>query len=282
MLVDVDEGVQLCVETLGDPDAPVLLLIGGGGWSMDWWDDDLCARLVDRGLRVVRYDPRDTGASTTWPAGSPGYTGQDMTSDALAVLDALGVERAHVTGLSMGGGIAQELALAHRDRVAALTLIATTAVDPSVGDLPGPTPAIQAVFADEGPGPDWSDPAAAVTALVEAERPFAGPDVFDETRVRAIAERVVARSRDVAAAGNHFLLEGGSTGPTDLAALVGLPTLIVHGDADPLFPVEHGRALATAIPDARLLEIPGMGHQVPPEPAWDRFVDALLDLHAHH
>lgn len=282
MLVDVDEGVQLCVETLGDPDAPVLLLIGGGGWSMDWWDDDLCARLVDRGLRVVRYDPRDTGASTTWPAGSPGYTGQDMTSDALAVLDALGVERAHVTGLSMGGGIAQELALAHRDRVAALTLIATTAVDPSVGDLPGPTPAIQAVFADEGPGPDWSDPAAAVTALVEAERPFAGPDAFDETRVRAIAERVVARSRDVAAAGNHFLLEGGSTGPTDLAALAGLPTLVVHGDADPLFPVEHGRALAAAIPGARLLEIPGMGHQVPPEPAWDRFVDALLDLHAHH
>ncbi|MDD7967617.1 alpha/beta fold hydrolase [Actinomycetospora lemnae] len=282
MLVDVDEGVQLCVETLGDPDAPVLLLIGGGGWSMDWWDDDLCARLVDRGLRVVRYDPRDTGASTTWPAGSPGYTGQDMTSDALAVLDALGVERAHVTGLSMGGGIAQELALAHRDRVAALTLIATTAVDPSVGDLPGPTPAIQAVFADEGPGPDWSDPAAAVTALVEAERPFAGPDAFDETRVRAIAERVVARSRDVAAAGNHFLLEGGSTGPTDLAALAGLPTLVVHGDADPLFPVEHGRALAAAIPGARLLEIPGMGHQVPPEPAWGRFVGALLDLHAHH
>ncbi|GAA4870383.1 alpha/beta fold hydrolase [Actinomycetospora straminea] len=282
MLVDVDEGVQLCVETLGDPDAPVLLLIGGGGWSMDWWDDDLCARLVARGLRVVRYDPRDTGQSTTWPAGSPGYTGPDLTTDALAVLDALAVERAHVTGLSMGGGIAQELALTHRDRVAALTLVATTAVDPSVGDLPGPTPAIQAVFADEGPGPDGSDPAAAVTALVEAERPYAGPDAFDEVRVRAIAERVVARSRDVAAAGNHFLVAGGSSGPTDLAALAGLPTLVVHGDADPLFPVEHGRALAAAIPGARLLEIPGMGHQVPPEPTWDRFVDALLDLHVHH
>jgi pimeloyl-ACP methyl ester carboxylesterase len=275
VVVDVDEGVQLDVEVLGDEDAPAMLLLGGAGWSRDWWDDDLCARLVTRGRRVVRYDPRDTGASTCWPVGAPGYTGQQLVTDALAVLDAVGVARAHVVGLSAGGGTAQELALAHRERITALTLIATTAIDPG-GDLPGPTPAIRAVFADEGPGPDWSDPEAAVTALVEAERPFAGPDAFDEKRIRAIAERVVARSRDLAASTtNPFLVTDGG-GPTGVRELAGLPVLVVHGTADPVFPVEHGRALAAAIPGARLLELEGMGHQVPPEPTWDRFVDAAL------
>jgi len=275
VLVDVDEGVQLDVEVLGDEDAPAMLLLGGAGWSRDWWDDDLCARLVARGRRVIRHDPRDTGASTCWPVGAPDYTGQELVTDALAVLDAVGVARAHVVGLSAGGGTAQELALAHRERITALTLIATTAIDP-VGDLPGPTPAIRAVFADEGPGPDWSDPEAAVTALVEAERPFAGPDAFDEKRIRAIAERVVARSRDLAASTtNPFLVTDGG-GPTGVRELAGLPVLVVHGTADPVFPVEHGRALAAAIPGARLLELEGMGHQVPPEPTWDRFVDAAL------
>ncbi|MEJ2886200.1 alpha/beta fold hydrolase [Actinomycetospora aeridis] len=276
MLVDVDDDVQLCVEALGEPGAPALLLVAGGGWSMDWWDDDLCARLVDRGLRVIRYDHRDTGASTTWPAGAPGYTSRELLTDAAAVLDALGVDRAHVVGLSMGGGIAQELALSRRARVTALTLIATSPIDPAAGDLPGPTPAIAALFAGEQSGPEPTDP---VEALVEGERPFAGPGAFDEARVRAIATRVAARSRDVAAAGNHFLLGSDAGGPTDLGALAGLPTLVVHGGADPLFPPAHGRALAAAIPGARLLELPAMGHQLPPRESWDELVDALLALH---
>ncbi len=275
MLVDVDEGVQLDVEVLGDEDAPAMLLLGGAGWSRDWWDDDLCARLVARGRRVIRYDQRDTGASTCWPVGAPGYTGQDLNDDAVAVLDAVGVDQAHVVGLSAGGGTAQELALAHRERVAALTLVATTAIDP-VGDLPGPTPAIRALFTDEAPAPDWSDHDAAVTALVEGERPYAGPGAFDEERIRAIAQRVVARSRDLAASTTNPFLVADVGGPTGLRDLAGLPVLVVHGTADPVFPLEHGRALAAAIPGARLLELEGMGHQVPPEPTWDRFVDALL------
>ena len=278
MLVDVDAGVQLDVEVLGDEGAPAVLLIGGAGWSRDWWDDDLCARLVARGRRVIRYDQRDTGASTSWPPGAPGYTGEELVTDVLAVLDAVGVDRAHVVGLSSGGGIVQYLGLEHRDRVASLTLVATSPVDPTVGDLPGPTPAIAAAFAGEGPGPDWSDHDAAVTALVEGERPFAGPGAFDEERIRAIAERVVARSRDLAASTtNPFVVPSGPPGPTALRDLAGLPVLVVHGTDDPLLPVEHGRALAAAIPGARLLEIEGMGHQLPPEPAWDRFVDAVLE-----
>jgi pimeloyl-ACP methyl ester carboxylesterase len=273
--VERPDGTTLAVETLGRDDDPVLLLIGGAGWSRDWWDDELCDRFVAAGLWVVRYDHRDTGESTHWPPGAPGYTGADLTADALAVLDALGVRRAHLAGLSMGGGIAQSLALTVPERVASLTLIATTPVDPRVGALPGVTPELAALFADGVPEPDHGDPAAAVEALVEGERPFAGPDAFDEARVRAIARRVVARSRDLAASANHDTVLGGHTGPDDLRVLAGLPTLVVHGGCDPLLPVEHGRALADAIPGARLLEIHGMGHQLPPAASWDPVVGAV-------
>jgi pimeloyl-ACP methyl ester carboxylesterase len=282
MEIEVEDGTRLCVDVLGAPGAPALLLMAGTGGSMDSWDDDLCARLVARGLRVIRYDQRDTGASTTWPAGAPGYGAQELLTDAVAVLDACGVDQAHVVGLSAGGGTAQRLALEHRDRVAAVTLIATTAIDPAVRDLPGPAPALAALLAAERPAVDWSDRDAAITALVEEERPYAGPDAFDEDRARAIAARVVARSRDLAAATtNHDLLASWEPGPSDLRALSGLPVLVVHGTADPLFPLPHGRALAAAIPGAQLLEIEGMGHQLPPERAWDRLVDALLAQHTH-
>jgi pimeloyl-ACP methyl ester carboxylesterase len=269
------DGTTLAVETLGRDDDPVLLLLGGAGWSRDWWDDELCARFVAAGLRVVRYDFRDTGESTHWPPGAPGYTGADLVADAVAVLDAIGAERAHLAGLSMGGALAQRLALTVPGRVGSLTLIATTAVDPRVGELPGLTPELAALFADGVPEPDLSDPAAALEALVEGERPFAGPDAFDEARVRAIARRVVARSRDLAACANHYGLVDAHAGPDDLSTLAGVPTLVVHGGCDPLFPVEHGRALAAAIPGARLLEIAGMGHQLPPATSWERVVGAV-------
>jgi pimeloyl-ACP methyl ester carboxylesterase len=273
--VERPDGTTLAVETLGRDGDAVLLLLGGGGWSRDWWDDELCARFVAAGLRIVRFDFRDTGESTHWPPGAPGYTGADLLADTVAVLDAVGSERAHLAGLSMGGAIAQRLALTVPGRVASLTLIATTAVDPRVGDLPGITPELAALFADAGPEPDRSDPAAAVEALVEGERPFAGPDAFDEARVRAIARRVVARSRDLAACANHYGLADAHAGPDDLSALAGIPTLVVHGGCDPLFPVEHGRALAAAIPGARLLEIAGMGHQLPPAASWELVVGAV-------
>jgi pimeloyl-ACP methyl ester carboxylesterase len=271
--VECPDGTTLAVETLGHDDGPVLLLLPGSGASRDWWDDGFCARLVGLGLRVVRHDPRDTGQSTHWPPGAPGYTATDLRDDALAVLDALGVGRAHLVGLSMGGGLAQDLALAFPGRVASLTLIATTAVDPRIGPLPRMDPGLRQALAS-APIPDPRDPEAAVEALVEGERLVSGP-AFDEARIRAIARRVVARSRDLAAGANHQLITDGGDGPHDLAALAGLPTLVVHGAADPLFPVEHGRALAAAIPGARLLEIPGMGHQLPPASSWDVVVDAV-------
>ncbi|MEJ2869579.1 alpha/beta hydrolase [Actinomycetospora sp. OC33-EN08] len=253
-------------ECLGPDDGFPVLLVGGATWSRDWWDETATAPLVERGFRVVRYDHRDTGEAEHWPPGAPGYTGADLTRDALGVLDGLGIGAAHVVGLSMGGGIAQELALAHRDRVAGLTLIATTAVDPRVTGLPGSEPSL-------APGPKLDDP---VAAIVEAERPCAGPGAFEEARVRAIAERVVARTKDLASAANHVLVLGDAApGPDDLSTLAGLPTTVVHGTADPVFPVEHGRALAAAIPGAELVEVEGMGHQLPPADAWDDVVGRI-------
>ena len=274
--VEPAPGVRLWAQALGPDDGAPLLLIGGGAWSMDWWDDELCARLAAAGHRVIRYDQRDTGAATSWPAGAPGYTGRDLVSDAVAVLDAFGVGRAHVAGLSMGGGVAQRLALEHPGRVRALTLIATSPAAPTSEDLPGMSPELEVFLADEGPGPDWTDPVAAVNAVVEGERVFAGSGAFDEARIRAIAERVVARTADLAAGmTNHFVLEAGP-GPTALGPLGAVPVLVVHGAVDPLLPLPHGRALADAT-GGRLLALEGMGHQLPPPHTWDALLAALAE-----
>jgi pimeloyl-ACP methyl ester carboxylesterase len=276
-LVRIESDVQLCVEWIGPVDAPALLVIGGATWSMDWWEDELCLRLAQRGRRVIRYDQRDTGRSTSYPPGSPGYSGADLASDAVAVLDSLGVERAHIAGLSMGGGIAQRLAFEHRDRLASLTLLSTSPIDPSIGGLPGMTPELEATFAAEPPEPDWQNRDAVIDVIVESERPYAGPGNFDEARLRAIAGRVFDRTNDMAASlTNHFLLDDE---PVDarLSRLEDLPTLVLHGTADPLLPLAHGRALADAIPGARLIELDGVGHQLPPPRTWDRVVDALIE-----
>jgi pimeloyl-ACP methyl ester carboxylesterase len=276
--VRLDDGAQLCVEAIGDANDPALLLIGGATWSMDWWEDDLCRRLADRGLLVVRYDQRDTGRSTSYPPGSPGYTSADQVTDALAVLDALAIRRAHVVGLSMGGFIAQRLALEHRDRLTTLTLMSTSPIDPAIEGLPAPAPEIQATFANEIPDPDWSDRRAVVEHIVEGERPYAGPGNFDEPRLRAVAARVFDRTNDIAASlTNHFILQDGDPADTRLSRIRGLPTLVLHGTADPMFPPAHGKALADAIPGARLVELDDVGHQLPPPHLWPLLIDTLID-----
>lgn len=265
-------GADLCVETFGDPDDPAILLISGITGPMDGWDDDLCAALADGGRYVIRYDHRDTGRSTTDPPGQPSYTGDDLTLDPLGILDALGIARAHLVGVSMGGGIAQSLAIDHPDRVASLTLIATTPITSTGRDLPIGA-AMRAAFDDPQPGPDWSDPEAVVRHLADGERLYAGPG-FDPEQSLAIARRIVARSVDLAAAANHWLVSGGEPGGT-LADVVA-PTLVLHGAADPFFPLAHGEALAAAVPGARLVVLEGTGHQVPPRSTWDVVVPEIV------
>jgi pimeloyl-ACP methyl ester carboxylesterase len=133
-IVDVN-GVDLCVDTTGDAADPAILLISGMGGSMDWWEEEFCQRLAAGGRFVIRYDHRDTGQSVSYPAGAPGYTGADLAADVVGVLDAVGRRSAHLAGISMGGALAQRVALAHPDRVDSLVLISTSPGEPACGRL---------------------------------------------------------------------------------------------------------------------------------------------------
>jgi pimeloyl-ACP methyl ester carboxylesterase len=272
-------GVDLCVQTLGDMADPAILLIAGGAQSMDWWDDELCDRLAAGGRFVVRYDHRDTGQSVSYPPGAPGYDGRDLTEDGAGVLDAMAIERAHVVGLSAGGGIAQELALLYPDRVASLTLISTSPAVPRGHDkppLPSASEELKKRFAEPLPEPDWSDRAAVVDYIVADARPYSGSR-FDEETVRRLVARVVDRTTNIASSmKNHFVIAGGEPVRAQLGE-IRAPTLVVHGTQDPLFPFAHAEALAAEIPGARLLALEGVGHEMPPPATWDEVVAAILD-----
>lgn len=270
-------GVQLCVQTFGSPTDPTVLLIGGAAGPMDGWDEGFCARLAAGRRHVVRYDQRDTGRSVASRAGAPDYTFTDLLADAVGLLDALGADRAHVVGISMGGGLAQCLAVAHPERVATLTLVSTSPAGPTDRELPPPAAPLRAAFADPAPEPDWSDRAAVIAYMVENERVFAGPAPFDEDAVRESSGRIVDRTTDIEAAmKNHMALADDEEPVTVRLAEMTAPTLVLHGSVDPLFPLDHARALAEGIPGARLVVLDGVGHQAPPARVWDTVVPAVL------
>ena len=269
-------GVDLCVETFGDPANQAILLIMGAAGSMDHWEDEFCERLAAGQRYVIRYDHRDTGRSVNSEPGSPTYTGADMVADAIGVLDALGVSRAHLVGLSMGGGIAQEVALRDPERVATLTLIDTS---PVVGDyeLPPMLDAVRTAVKKPAQEPDWSDREAVIDYLVAGEQPFLGTVRGDDATKREIWARVYDRTTNIAASQtNHWILDHGEAVQGALGDIAA-PTLVLHGTEDPLFPYPHGEALAREIPDARLISLDGVGHEVPPPAVWEVVVPAILD-----
>lgn len=266
------DGVRLCLETFGDPGDPAVLLLAGMNQSMDVWDPAFCGRLAAEGRFVVRYDHRDAGRSASSPPGEPDYGVTDLDEDAARVLDAAGVSAAHLVGLSMGAGIALTLAVARPERVRSLTLIGFS---PLGDDLPPPDPALAAVFADPAPEPDWSDPDAVVAYLVEGERPFGGPG-FDEDSARRTARATVERTTSVPALlTNHGIAIGNDDGAPPRPADVTVPTLVLHGTADPLFPLPHGEALAATVPGAVFRPLDGVGHETPPPRTWDVVVPLL-------
>lgn len=268
-------GVDLCVETIGDAADPAILLLAGAQGSMLSWEDDLCRRLAGGTRYVIRYDQRDTGRSVTYEPGNPGYTGRDLVDDAVGILEALGVERAHLVGISAGGGVGQEIALLHPNRVESLTLIATSPVV-SIGRQLLPMSAeLRASFEHASPEPDWSEREAVVEHLVEGARLYAARSrPFDEAPWRALAERDFDRGSNIASSmKNHFVAPQGPSVSKQLAEIAA-PTLVVHGAEDPLFP-GHGDALAEEIPNAELLLVEGMGHELP-RAVWDEVVPAIL------
>jgi pimeloyl-ACP methyl ester carboxylesterase len=268
------DGAEIAAELIGEARHPAVLLVAGGESSMDWWRPEFCQLIVDRGLCVVRYDQRGMGETTLGPPGTRRDGLSVAVDDALAVLDAAGAADAHWVGFSAGGWVAQLAALDHPERVRALTLVSTspTMFEPDA-DLPGATPRMQEAWARSRPEPDWSNPDAVVEYHVDIDRDYAG-DEFDEAHDRAIWTDTVRRSpgmrRD----------EGGADVVEDAPrwrerlGRIRVPTTVVHGTADPVFPIGNAEALARDIPEARLVPLPGGGHELPPT-AWRAVVEAV-------
>jgi pimeloyl-ACP methyl ester carboxylesterase len=269
-------GVGLCVDTAGDAADPAILLIGGMGASMDWWEEEFCRRLAAGGRFVIRYDHRDTGRSVSYPAGAPGYTGADLAADAVGVLDAFGRRSAHLAGSSMGGALAQQVALAHPDRVDSLVLISTSPAVPGRAELPPMSEDLRAYFAAEVPLPDWTERAAVIDHLVGYERRLEAAEYFDEAHVRALVARIVDRTSNMAASVMNHALAGEGELARGRLDEIAAPTLVIHGTADPLFPYGHAEALAREIPRTELLPLEGVGHQMPPRPWWTSVIAAML------
>ncbi|MCI0687916.1 MAG: alpha/beta fold hydrolase [Sporichthyaceae bacterium] len=264
-------GVELCVQTFGDAADPAILLIHGASASMLWWDQGLCERIAAAGRYVIRFDNRDTGRSTSYPPGRPGYSLRDMADDAVGILDALGIARAHLVGRSMAGGIAGLAALRHPARVASLTLVSTT---PGGSDLPPMSADFTAYVATAGPDP--SDGDAVVAFIVGLMKAYSGgSEYFDPDVVRALAEQDLARTRNVASCLiNHFVIDLGEPGTYRLGD-IDVATLVIHGERDPVFPLDHAFALQRQIRGAELLVLSGAGHELP-APLWDTVVPALI------
>jgi pimeloyl-ACP methyl ester carboxylesterase len=245
----------------------------GLGGSMLWWPDGFCRLLAGRGRFVIRYDQRDTGRSTTYEPGHPGYTGRDLRADAIALLDEYHFEAAHLVGVSAGGALVQLLALDSPSRVQSLVLISTSPAIPGDRGLPPPSAAV-AEFARSATV-DWSDTDAVIEYRVSYARLLAGEKRrFDEVEVRDLVRRDVERAASIGALQNHDLLEDGDDKPRESLSSIEAPTLVIHGTADPIFPLRHGEALAREIPRARLLRLEGAGHGVQ-QADWEAVTEAI-------
>ena len=250
----------------------------GIGGSMLWWEEGFCWMLADGRRFVIRYDHRDTGRSVAYEPGRPGYTGADLVADAAGVLDAFGLAAAHVVGVSAGAAFAQLLALDFPDRVLSLVLISSSPAVPGERELPPPTEEFLR-FATTAVA-DWSEAESVIEYLVNYSRVLAGGRrTFDEAAARDLARRDVERAHDVAAAQNHDLIRDEGQ-PREPLSSIHVPTLVIHGAADPMFPLEHGEAVAEEIPGARLLTLEGAGHGVD-RADWETIALAIVEHTVH-
>lgn len=271
-------GVDLATEEFGSGADPLVLLIGGT--TMLSWPDELCQQLAAGGRRVVRYDLRDAGASTTVDPESPGYTLRDLAADAAALVAELGAESAHLAGIGVGGMVAQVAAIEHPAAANALTLVGTRPVAPGPvdDDLPDHDVAVmQQMFS--GPEPDWADRLA--VAEVAAQRAVLLGN--DPERARATAAAIWDRTPGTDPAVQRANQGGAVFARIDCTprwrerlSEIAAPTLVVHGRLDPFFPVGNGEAIAASVPGARLLIVEDMGTALPGH-AIDAVAEAMLE-----
>ena len=277
-------GIQIEYDTFGDKQSPALLLIMGGGSQMIHWEAEFCELLAGKGFYVIRFDNRDVGLSTKFeeagipdmmastpdnPA-KPPYSIGDMADDAVGLLDALGIEKAHICGASVGGMIAQAVAYRCPERVWSLISIMSSTGNP---DLPQIKPEILAEVYK--PVPAERD--AYVEHYVEMWRKLWSPGFpFDEERLRNLTGASFDRSyypQGLARQGSAAIANGY---PKASIESIKVPTLVIHGDKDPFMPVEGGRETARLIPDAKLMIIEGMGHDMPKE-VWPEITAAMTE-----
>src|SRR5438094_4585073 len=264
-------GIELEYQVFGEPKAPPLLLIAGLGAQMLSWDEDFCRLLAGRGFRVIRFDNRDVGMST-WMEGE--YALDDMAADATALLDALGIPAAHIVGASMGGFIAQLVALDHPEHALTLTSIMS---GPNGEDQVRPTEEGTAVLMV--PAPETREERIAVGLW--AKQKLMGPaDPFDRDHEERRIIAAIDRAYHPAGFVRQLQAIMAAHGRLARLAQLRVPALVIHGEADILVPVDNGRNLAAAIPGARLLEIPGMGHDIPKR-VWPQVVEAIAELARH-
>ncbi|HEV2637127.1 MAG TPA: alpha/beta hydrolase [Actinocrinis sp.] len=276
--------IRIAFQRFGPAGGKPLLLLNGVGMQMIMWREEFCAALVDRGFTVVRFDQRDVGESThLHAAGRPSilrmllrpstapYTLRDMAADAASVLDALDWPQAHIVGISMGGMVAQELAIHHRDRVQSLTSIAATA-SPRIGRISVKTARRLNKLQDRklATGED------AGQLMVDLFALMGSPDLdMDEQWLRAAGARAFGRAYDVP---GRLRQEAALMAGKDRRAALGaldLPTLVVHGDVDPIWALAAGEATAAAIPGSQLITVPRLGHGLLPESVWPTVLDGI-------
>ncbi len=262
--------IDICFETFGDPAHPALLLVMGLGVQLTEWEPEFVQMFVDHGLHVIRFDNRDTGLSTHFHHIEPNvaaarrgdrtsapYTLFDMADDAVALLDALGIARAHVVGASMGGMVAQTIAISHPERVLSLCSIMSGTGDPTVGRA---TP--EALAALTAPAPIAREDV--IEAAVERGKVFRGGGFpYEPERIRRRATAAYDRAHDPAGKARQQAAVIASGDRTEALRSLRVPTVVIHGEADPLATLGGGQATAAAIPDATLVVIPGMGHEFP-------------------
>lgn len=280
-------GIELAYETFGAPSDPAVLLVMGLGTQMIAWPDELCDTVARRGHHVIRFDNRDVGLSThlaLLPAPSPfeslvrrtapPYRIEDMARDAAGLLDALGIDSAHVVGASMGGFIAQRLVLDHPARVRSLSLVMTSTGSWRVGR---PNPGVLLRLGRRRPIADrW----AAADAVVDTFRLIGSSGYpFDEARLRDVAERSYDRAFDPDGYLRQLAAVMAQRDRSGELGRVRLPAVVLHGLDDPLVSPSGGRALARAIPDARFVGFSGMGHDLPRE-LWPLFADEICAVAA--
>jgi len=263
---------ELWYETFGDRSDPTLLMVNGLGSQSSNYQDAWCDMFAAEGLFVIRFDNRDVGLSTSFagaPVGEAGnaYLLGDMAADAIAVLDAEGIERAHVMGLSMGGMIVQTLAVEHPHRLLSMTSVMSATGEPEFGQ------SAPEAFA-QLTAPPATDRESHVQRWIDGLRIWGSPEFFDEDRLRADAERSFDRAFTPDGTTRQFFAIRASAPRAHLLREVTVPTLVMHGSADTLITPSGGERTAELIPGARFVLIDGMGHDYPPQ-LWRRWVDEV-------